>query len=472
MGTDGPKRPANLAKLNRAKGWILLLLPCTFSIFIYHSLLEKDSELNSLAAPKFLVFANRIYGSRYSFLLAKILNFAITLAGTDLPRSYLRLIKSSIVKTCKDPSKRYPLSINLVESTINLRPDQSSAHGWKFVCLLLTSFGFIRAGSIARSYCLEAALFEIDTGKASNRTLHLAAKGLIENRRFKEAVCFMHSHKTTFEPNSFGKVYWDYLALLNQTVPKNFNSKHIKNSIPDESSLQLISNKSISLVATGEINTLSGSDIDNHEVVARVKFQGLRIMPNPEFSGMRCDITFYTKDLVEKFENKAEKDGKFLEFLADVKLIVLKDKSLLKVGKTPSRNLKFWAPTFLTTATSGTLFLFDILSYQPKVVKLFGFNFYSHRQIYNSELLNLYQNSEELSGVGLPKKWFDLSSPQRASATIAKTFISSDPRSDFLLVKNLYELSGLIDGTPEVLEILNLTADEYDARLEEMLGDW
>jgi hypothetical protein len=30
----------------------------------------------------------------------------------------------------------------------------------------------------------------------------------------------------------------------------------------------------------------------------------------------------------------------------------------------------------------------------------------------------------------------------------------------------------LIDGTQEVLALLNLTADEYDLKLEEMLGDW
>ena len=56
--------------------------------------------------------------------------------------------------------------------------------------------------------------------------------------------------------------------------------------------------------------------------------------------------------------------------------------------------------------------------------------------------------------------------------SVARSHIPHDLKSDFLLVKNLYELSGVIDGTPEVLEILNLTADEYDARLEEMLGDW
>ncbi|NBQ45951.1 MAG: hypothetical protein EBU37_07840, partial [Actinobacteria bacterium] len=66
-------------------------------------------------------------------------------------------------------------------------------------------------------------------------------------------------------------------------------------------------------------------------------------------------------------------------------------------------------------------------------------------------------------------KW---SGENLATHTAANTHISHDLKSDFLLVKNLYELSGLIDGTPEVLEILNLTADEYDARLEDMLGDW
>ncbi|MDP4981569.1 MAG: hypothetical protein NWQ01_06165, partial [Ilumatobacteraceae bacterium] len=93
-------------------------------------------------------------------------------------------------------------------------------------------------------------------------------------------------------------------------------------------------------------------------------------------------------------------------------------------------------------------------------------------QQYNTELLQLYQSREFTYKNELPSTEFNFEVSQLGSAKIALALVSHDLKSDFLLVKNLYELSGLIDGTPEVLEILNLTADEYDTRLEEMLGDW
>ena len=114
--------------------------------------------------------------------------------------------------------------------------------------------------------------------------------------------------------------------------------------------------------------------------------------------------------------------------------------------------------------------IFETLRYSPRQIKLFGFDFYTNFQIYNHVLLAEYKSSLSPDG-NIPRslKW---SGENLATHTAANTHISHDLKSDFLLVKNLYELSGLIDGTPEVLEILNLTADEYDARLEDMLGDW
>ncbi|NBO67530.1 MAG: hypothetical protein EBV40_01745 [Actinobacteria bacterium] len=234
----------------------------------------------------------------------------------------------------------------------------------------------------------------------------------------------------------------------------------------------LIRNKSVALVATAEIGSESGYEIDSMDTVARVKFQGLAIMPNKKFAGTRCDISLYTEDLVKKFITKSKNDPQYLNFLKSTKIIVLKQKSEVQIDNIHTRNLGYWAPTFLTTATSGTLFIFDIARKSPSKIKLFGFNFYTQRNLYNSALLKFYENQGSLRDIGLPKNWFKFSSVRKNSAIIAAGFLSHDPRSDFLLVKNLYELSGLIDGTPEVLEILNLTADEYDARLEEMLGDW
>jgi hypothetical protein len=240
--------------------------------------------------------------------------------------------------------------------------------------------------------------------------------------------------------------------------PNFATSKSSSATLKNDVSRELLTDKSVALVASGEIVTSSGEDIDRQDTVARVKFHDFDTMSNTEFSGSRCDLTFYSRYEVDNFVTKSKSDPTYLNFLKSVKLIVVKQRDKVQISDIPVRNVEVRAPTFLTTATSGTLFLFDILRHLPKKVKLFGFNFYSKRQVYNPALLDFYK--------------IDLSSHQRTSAYIANGFIAHDPRSDFLLVKNLYELSGLIDGTPEVLEILNLTADEYDARLEEMLGDW
>ena len=439
---------------------------------MFRQLLDRDRERNSLTAAKFLVDSQKIYPSKHVLLLPKFLRFALRLAQTNLPKSFLRLVINSVAETRRHPARRKLISEHIYKSTLNLDHRQTSAHGWKLISLALTGFGFIRAGTVARRYCLEAALNEVLDGTASSRTLHLAIKGLLEGRRFEEAIHIIELFASDLDANSTDISYGDYLALMGK-LRRNITPINLEAfTSNDDLSRDLIFDKSIALVATGEITTSSGNDIDQHDTVAHVKFQGFDIMPKPEFSGSRCDLTFYTEDLADKFATKSNSAPTYIDFLKNVKLIVLKQTNKVQIGDVPVHNMETRAPTFMTTATSGTLFLFDILRRQPKRVKLFGFNYYTERQVYSSALLDFYKESDAYAEIGLPKNWFDLSSHQKTSATIANGFISHDPRSDFLLVKNLYELSGLIDGTPEVLEILNLTADEYDARLEEMLGDW
>ena len=466
------KEISDFAVQNKLKRLAFLLIPNPISTRVFKKILKPDQQHSSLIAAKFLVDAQKVYPAKYFYLLPKFFAFALQLADTNLPKTYLRLISRSVVASRRNPTKRKLISNRILVATKNLHEQQSSAHGWKLVSLALTGFGFIQAGTVVRNYCLEAALREISAGKANSRTLHLAINGLLECRRFDEAIHLIETHASELEPISTDNSYGDYLELMGQRRP-NFVNKNLADVAPSEdTTCDLIANKTVALVATGEMKSFSGPEIDHYQTVARVKFQGFDIMPKSEFSGSRCDITFFTEDLVDKYIARSNRDPLSVEFLKDVKLIVLKQKHKTQIGDIPVRNMEVRAPTFLTTATSGTLFLFDILRHHPKKVKLFGFNFYTERQVYNSALLDYYKSSNAYADIGLPKNWFDLSSHQKASATIASGFIPHDPRSDFLLVKNLYELSGLIDGTPEVLEILNLTADEYDARLEEMLGDW
>jgi hypothetical protein len=466
------KEISDFAVQNKLKRLVFLLTPNPISTRVFRKLLKPDQQHSSLIAAKFLVDAQKVYSSRYFYLLPKFLGFALQLADTNLPKPYLRLVTKSVIASRRNPINRELISSHILVTTKSLQEQQSTAHGWKLISLALTGFGFIRAGTVARNYCLDAALREIAARKANGRTVDLAIKGLLESRRFDEAIQLIESHASDLKTSSTDNSYGDYLELMGQRRP-NLRTQKVTNVAPTEDLMRdLITKKTVALVATGELKSYSGPDIDRQETIARVKFQGFDIMPKPEFSGSRCDLSFYTEDLVDKFVAKSESDPSFLSFLKTLKLIVVKQKSSDKFSEIPVRNMELRAPTFLTTATSGTLFMFDILRHQPKKVKLFGFSYYTERQVYNSALLDYYKHSDAYAEIGLPKNWFDLSSHQKASATIASGFIPHDPRSDFLLVKNLYELSGLIDGTPEVLEILNLTADEYDARLEEMLGDW
>jgi len=439
---------------------------------LFRRFIDDNRERNALEAAKFLVDANKIYATRYGRLIPKFLRFCLYLADLGLPKDYEKLVIESIWATHQNPKLRKQVNEKILRATSQLSQSDSTAQGWKLLTLALNGFGFIRAGKVSRTNCLHAALNEVTTKKASRRTIDLAIRGLAESRKFNDVRILKDSLPTSHQETMKNNEVEIYINLL--TNGKKLSTSTTKQEPPFEvpGLMDLVEQKSVALVATGEIDENFGSEIDNHQIVARVKFQGHQSMPNVKFAGRRCDVTFYTEDLVAKFTNIGKYFPTEMDFLGDVKFVVIKKKATVSIGKTPTLTLGGWSPTFLTTATSGTLFLFELVRNSPSKMKLFGFNFYTKRQTYSSALLDMFKTTPALKDVGLPANWFDFSSDQKESANITAGFIAHDPLSDFLLIKNLYELSGLIDGTPEVIALLNLTADEYDLKLEEMLGDW
>ena len=456
----------------RLKRWIFLLLPTRLSVFLFRKLVDQNRERNTIEAAKFIVDTNNIYPTRFYFLIDKFLRFSLALGDVKLPKSYVSEVINSLKETRRDPSRRRAACDQILNTTSKLSPRQTSAHGWKLVSLALSGLGFIRAGTIARSYCLAAALSEVSSGNATSRTTSLAIKGLLESRKFDEARQLIESHALSIGALTADETYRDYLALLKQRRPEVRIESPVVNSEVEKLFSSLVAGKSIALVAPGVIENEYGQEIDSHDTVFRVKFNGRSAMPDEKYVGRRCDITSHNSDLLTLAKiNKIDSNAAISD-APDLKLIVAKKGEFGTIDGVPVRSMLGWPPTFLTTATSGTLALFEILRFVPIKMKMFGFDFYTTRQQYNTELLKLYQSSNFTMANRLPSNEFNFESTQSGSAKVALALISHDLKSDFLLVKNLYELSGLIDGTPEVLEILNLTADEYDARLEEVLGDW
>ena len=456
----------------RSKRLVFLLLPTRLSVLLFRCFIDDNHERNALEAAKFLVDTNKIYATRYGRLIPKFLRFCLCLADLGLPKVYEKLLIEAIWTTHQNPTLRKQVNEKILHATSQLSPSDSTAQGWKLLNLALNGFGFIRGATVARRYCLHAAVDEATTKQASRRTIDLAIRGLAESRKFNDVRMFKDSLQPSHQEALKNDEVEIYVNLLTNDKESSPSTAKIEPGFEVPSLRDLVEHKSVALVGTGEIDSNFGREIDNHDIVARVKYQGDISTSSIDKTGKRCDLTFYTNDLVSKYSIKSENKPTSTEFLDGLQMIITKEKSPERIGKTPLKVATVRAPTFLTTATSGTLFLFEIIRELPIRVFLCGFNFYTSRQLYSKALLDSYKTTNALKEIGLPKNWFDMSSHQKSSAHICVGFIAHDPKSDFLLIKNLYELSGLIDGTPEVLALLNLTADEYDLKLEEMLGDW
>ena len=456
----------------RSKRLVFLLLPTRLSIFLFRRFIDDNRERNALEAAKFLVDANNVYPTRFYRLLPKFLKFSLNLGGVELPSNYLNFLSQSLVQTRLNTTSRQKVRQDAIIETKKLPWQLLNPQGWKLLSLALSGFGLIRAGTIARKNCLKSALNEISLETASERILNLAICGLLESRKFDEARSCIQKFSKSLDSEVVSNVYGAYLELMHQPRP-SVSALDSKTSTPaDQLFSHIVAGKNIALVAPGVIKTDFGAEIDAHDTVVRIKFNGKSAMPEEKLVGRRCDITSHNEDLFTIASLDSETLMSLLKDTDDLKLFIAKKGDFKSIGELPVRSMKAWPPTFLTTGTSGTLILFDLLTASPKKIKMFGFDFYTERQQYNTEILSLYSSKQLIKGYSFRKNEFEFGLSQLGSARISSANISHDLKSDFLLIKNLYELSGLIDGTPEILALLKLTADEYDLKLEEMLGDW
>jgi len=470
--TRRAKIESDFTHRDRLRRLLILTAPNNIGVGFLRHRLRKSNERCSLEATKFLMDANNLYSSRFHFLLPKFLRFVFALGAIEIQTDFVDQFIHALRTTRSNPQKRTAICEEMLIHTKYIQPNSASASSWKLISLALSGFGFIRAGHIARNYCLESAIREVNAGQASIRTLHLAISGLLESRRFEETQNMILRFAEYIVSDPRLQSYLNYLSL----VGADTRLGDLKNPPPEHPSeseyFELVANNSVALVAPGVIKSKCGTEIDKHDVVARVKYLGDEYLQDSLNVGTRCDINFLLDQLAETIITNRIKNPCAHSYLDKIRLVVTRKRSINAENFPTTLPLTSLAPTFLTTATFGTMAIFDLLCKSPKQVKLFGFNFYTERQQYNLALLKLYNSDNFIRANGLRKNEFEYGTNQLGSSNIASSRSNHDYLSDFLLVKNLYELSGLIDGTPEVLEILNLTADEYDARLEEMLGDW
>ena len=189
--------------------------------------------------------------------------------------------------------------------------------------------------------------------------------------------------------------------ILKKIDSYNLLSNHLKFVASDNDFKKLLQNKSVALVGPADylLNSNFGKEIDSYDLVVRIN-RGIELIDQYHKDiGKRTDILYSC--LIEEPMNAGKIDLKRLTEDHQLKFVCttpfIKKRSFLKkndihpmADKEKFKNLSKLVPTRIisnkywkdfsrkltTRPTTGYISIFDILEFEPKKLKIFGFSFY------------------------------------------------------------------------------------------------
>ena len=362
----------------------------------------------------------------------------------------------------RDPARRGSLQDEIIDRVNKMHADDLDAGQWLLATHSLSGFGLLRSSLLTRSLCLERSRrdFELLRGAVSTRSIERTIATSIEN---SDTLTLRHIAFNTdlrHRASRYAHAAETYLGIIAEAPTVASRDQY------HQAFAETIRGRTVALVAP-----TSGNDADldaaaSSDVIYQIKYFPMASATVETRSALRCDVSFYNNHVLRGL---AADPAMRSRLRTEVPWLIQKRGPAAIIDHPGLRCMSVWAPTALTTATSGTLAMFDLLQFRPKSVVLHGFNFYTTRQQYSPSHLEIYRERPDSVGGGL--KGTQWSGEDLSPSDIAWSFISHVPHSDFALVQRLWK-QGLVVPTPGVEEVLGLTADGYARRLETMLGEW
>jgi hypothetical protein len=297
---------------------------------------------------------------------------------------------------------------------------------------------------------------------SSRRTIEAVCAALFESLDFSKGKVILNEFGQRFRPDKYSHFH-THLKLV---TGKSFsNAVEIDESIIDsELGLQsLIYGKRVSLVGPGSPVGDFGQEIDQADIVFRIKHPGKKFLSENQYHGIRCDIAQYTNLVaMELILN----DGLQLDYFDGLKAVVVLNKTDLKsIEGVPVYYFDNLNSVYRTgDLTTGLRCLVNLLKLEPAFIKLFGFDFYAGVDMYDVNRVSFYREFGWTMG---NTNWlFDDRS--KSFSDRVRCFLLHDQISNFYLARNLY-LAGRFEIEPFGEEILGLTPGEYSERVESVL---
>ena len=440
----------------RLKNKTLQSLPSFFVLWLLRNVLVKSEYRLKRESINFFQFSNRAYAKKLNRKCDRLLLTALRLIDGSIPFHYLSLLRRSVKNTITDPLSRGGCSNSILAATNQLEANLFDATGWYQLSRGLFSLGYFRAAWLAREHSLDLSIDESLKVDASLTAIQRGIEAQFERRVFETV-----SKRILVNDNRNINILLD---LLNQSFANVGIDRNSKNVYGEQLFESLIRGKNVALVGAGVVDGLFGSEIDSADTVFRVRFGGTDVLEQNNV-GSRCDVAQFND--VSVMSNASAKSAEF-GFIDSLKLIAVFRDETLKIRNISLVNLFLDLPIYRSTATSGLVNLVAVLMKSPAKLKIYGFDFYSRIEQYDSKLLKFYQSSGWKVGPTYASVYKD---GFLRCEKIAESFSAHDPVSNFCFAQNLYN-AGLFDIEPYGKSILELTPYQYVERLEEMLGDW
>jgi len=444
------------------KKLLLSYLPGWFVVWVLRKYFVKSDYKAARESIKFFQLSNRAYGVGKARNNQRLLMIALKLLGDRLPQSFVSLLSSATTRTLKDPTTRNSLAKSILQATKDLPVEIFDASSWYQLSRGLFSLGYFRAAWVARENSLDLSISESLDPKASATVLQRGIEAHLERRNFPDAETAIRFSTSKISAGRISEFH-EYFLMMQGKFHKEINSKIAADDDGGTVLRQLLRDRTVALIGAGIATENCDIEVDAFETVYRVRFFGFGKTPATGNHGSRCDISNFFS--LEKWQDLEWNEELF--FVDSLKLIIDRAMGITRMRNTPVAHIDFELPVYRSTAISGVFNLVVALRGTPRMLKLYGFDFYTKLGQYDSRILDFYRRDGWIIG----ESFMVGEKGDVPIFEISGSFSAHDPVSNFCFAQNLYK-AGLFEIEPYGKSILELTPFQYVERLEEMLGDW
>jgi tetratricopeptide (TPR) repeat protein len=337
----------------------------------------------------------------------------------------------------------------LIQQLSDVNASTLSSSVWLGMYDIMVWNGLLRSGLAAREKAVTQAYAQARSRPGNTTCLIGALRAAIDRSHFSAAEEFLFLlTKADADRQTIAELTAYY--HLNRGDTEQFRKQwpHRIMSIAEKRFHDYIEGKSVAIVGPAPNGEPHGEVIDAFDVVVRFNYFGPNYMPDPDEFGKRINISYYS---VGNLRIAAHQNRDL--HLSELDFYVFKKQkhTFLQAGLTQgnakqltiNRNFFYKVPNLMPAA------LFDLLLYNPGIVKIFKSNFYLSSQPYETNYLNKVQLKTQQVN------------------KIQKMTSVHDPLCQLSFTRNLWE-SGRIAADKCCEDVLKRTDEAYMTEMEKI----